>query len=106
MADTNKQHRIIVLLVCIILFLSTANAIRSLAADTNLNLQALGILTKNSTDPSFLTGGLKSEQHADQDPQMNDSEETCNKVDEEEECLMRRTLVAHIDYIYTQEHNP
>ncbi|KAE8695971.1 Phytosulfokine [Hibiscus syriacus] len=24
----------------------------------------------------------------------------------EEECLMRRTLAAHVDYIYTQEHNP
>ncbi|KAJ1381767.1 Phytosulfokine [Sesbania bispinosa] len=24
----------------------------------------------------------------------------------EEECLMRRTLAAHIDYIYTQKHNP
>lgn len=23
----------------------------------------------------------------------------------EEECLMRRTLAAHIDYIYTQRHN-
>nr|GFB45297.1 phytosulfokines 3 [Tanacetum cinerariifolium] len=23
-----------------------------------------------------------------------------------EECLMRRTLVAHLDYIYTQEKNP
>ncbi|KAD7117771.1 hypothetical protein R6Q59_005697 [Mikania micrantha] len=24
----------------------------------------------------------------------------------EEECLMRRTLVAHLDYIYTRENNP
>ncbi|ONI02714.1 hypothetical protein PRUPE_6G217500 [Prunus persica] len=24
----------------------------------------------------------------------------------EEECLMRRTLAAHVDYIYTQKHNP
>ncbi|KAF7849167.1 hypothetical protein BT93_C0514 [Corymbia citriodora subsp. variegata] len=24
----------------------------------------------------------------------------------EEECLVRRTLAAHIDYIYTQKHNP
>lgn len=106
MADTNRQHRILVLLVFVILFLSTANAIRSLAADKNHKLQAPGILTENSTDPSFPTGGLKTEQHADQDPHMNDPEETCNNVDEDEECLMRRTLVAHVDYIYTQEHNP
>ncbi|KZV14200.1 phytosulfokines 3 [Dorcoceras hygrometricum] len=25
---------------------------------------------------------------------------------EDEECLMRRTLAAHTDYIYTQKHNP
>jgi len=24
----------------------------------------------------------------------------------EEECLMRRTLAAHTDYIYTQKNNP
>lgn len=24
----------------------------------------------------------------------------------EEECLMRRTLIAHTDYIYTQNHKP
>ncbi|OWM82083.1 hypothetical protein CDL15_Pgr001657 [Punica granatum] len=29
---------------------------------------------------------------------------SCDGVGEEE-CLMRRTLNAHIDYIYTQKHN-
>ncbi|KAG6509017.1 hypothetical protein ZIOFF_034404 [Zingiber officinale] len=29
-------------------------------------------------------------------------EEFCGKGVDEEECLMRRTLVAHTDYIYTQ----
>ncbi|XP_071723405.1 phytosulfokines 3-like [Rutidosis leptorrhynchoides] len=32
-------------------------------------------------------------------------DEICEGVGEEE-CLMRRTLVAHTDYIYTQEHKP
>ena len=32
-------------------------------------------------------------------------EETCGGVGEEE-CLMRRTLAAHLDYIYTQNHKP
>ncbi|KAK1410332.1 hypothetical protein QVD17_36867 [Tagetes erecta] len=32
-------------------------------------------------------------------------EERCEGIDEDE-CLMRRTLVAHIDYIYTQNKNP
>ncbi|WCJ31487.1 phytosulfokine 4 precursor [Euphorbia peplus] len=31
--------------------------------------------------------------------------ESCDGVGEEE-CLMRRTLAAHTDYIYTQNHNP
>ncbi|KAL1195040.1 Phytosulfokines 3 [Cardamine amara subsp. amara] len=30
-------------------------------------------------------------------------EESCNGIGEEE-CLIRRTLVAHTDYIYTQKH--
>ncbi|GMJ08060.1 phytosulfokine 4 precursor [Hibiscus trionum] len=32
-------------------------------------------------------------------------EDNCNGIGEEE-CLMRRTLAAHIDYIYTQKHKP
>ncbi|CAN6307435.1 unnamed protein product [Urochloa humidicola] len=33
-------------------------------------------------------------------------DEACEGEDEGEECLMRRTLVAHTDYIYTQgKHN-
>ncbi|KAK4752167.1 hypothetical protein SAY87_020965 [Trapa incisa] len=30
-------------------------------------------------------------------------EVNCETTGEEEECLMRRTLAAHIDYIYTQK---
>ena len=36
---------------------------------------------------------------------MEDIENNCNGLNEEE-CLMRRTLVAHTDYIYTQQQNP
>lgn len=32
-------------------------------------------------------------------------EESCGGI-AEEECLMRRTLAAHLDYIYTQNHKP
>ncbi|CAO2813572.1 unnamed protein product [Amaranthus hypochondriacus] len=32
-------------------------------------------------------------------------EENCGGLSEDE-CLMRRTLLAHIDYIYTQNENP
>ncbi|XP_031115273.1 phytosulfokines-like [Ipomoea triloba] len=33
-----------------------------------------------------------------------EKEESCKGVGEEE-CLMRRTLAAHLDYIYTQKEN-
>ncbi|RDX81225.1 Phytosulfokines 3, partial [Mucuna pruriens] len=32
-------------------------------------------------------------------------DESCEGIGEDE-CLMRRTLAAHVDYIYTQKHNP
>lgn len=32
-------------------------------------------------------------------------EVSCQEL-ETDECLMRRTLAAHTDYIYTQNHNP
>ncbi|XVF36451.1 hypothetical protein REPUB_Repub19eG0059700 [Reevesia pubescens] len=34
-----------------------------------------------------------------------DIDENCKDVGKEE-CLMRRTLAAHVDYIYTQNHKP
>ena len=40
---------------------------------------------------------------ADQNIDFEDGEVSCEGVNEEE-CLMRRTLVAHVDYIYTQKH--
>ncbi|KAK8580506.1 hypothetical protein V6N13_143588 [Hibiscus sabdariffa] len=33
-----------------------------------------------------------------------DIDDNCEGVGKEE-CLMRRTLAAHVDYIYTQSHN-
>lgn len=36
--------------------------------------------------------------------QPMDMEERCEADDEE--CFMRRTLAAHLDYIYTQKHKP
>ncbi|POO00668.1 Phytosulfokine [Trema orientale] len=37
--------------------------------------------------------------------QVEVGDESCEGVGEEE-CLMRRTLAAHTDYIYTQKHKP
>ena len=33
-------------------------------------------------------------------------DESCEGMEGTEECLMRRTLAAHTDYIYTQKHKP
>lgn len=33
-------------------------------------------------------------------------DESCEGVEGTEECLMRRTLAAHTDYIYTNKHKP
>ncbi|KAA8536293.1 hypothetical protein F0562_028771 [Nyssa sinensis] len=43
--------------------------------------------------------------HGDGEVQKVQVEESCEGVGEEE-CLMRRTLAAHIDYIYTQKQKP
>ncbi|KAK6938550.1 Phytosulfokine [Dillenia turbinata] len=36
---------------------------------------------------------------------MEADDGVCEELDKEE-CLKRRTLVAHLDYIYTQDHKP
>ncbi|KAK2426344.1 hypothetical protein P8452_41028 [Trifolium repens] len=56
-------------------------------------------------EPPFQKESLVVTQH-DQDVEAVDK--ICEGI-EEEECLMRRTLVAHTDYIYTPTppiHNP
>ncbi|KAK8656393.1 hypothetical protein V6N13_098346 [Hibiscus sabdariffa] len=51
-------------------------------------------------------------QHPDDFGEANDAkvqelEDSCEGiVEEDEECLMRRTLAAHLDYIYTQKTKP
>ncbi|KAL3526909.1 hypothetical protein ACH5RR_011565 [Cinchona calisaya] len=57
-------------------------------------------------EPAFhdATTLVKTQQHGVEAEQV-EKEENCGGIGEEE-CLMRRTLVAHIDYIYTQNHKP
>jgi len=51
-------------------------------------------------------GRDQTKERAVRSPDMNDFEENCHNVDEKEECLMRRTLSTHVEYIYTRKHNP
>jgi len=49
--------------------------------------------------PAGLQSGNKEEE-----AQRIDGEEECEKNENEEECFNRRSLAAHTDYIYTQNH--
>ncbi|MBA0747259.1 hypothetical protein Gogos_004187 [Gossypium gossypioides] len=44
-------------------------------------------------------------QHGGVEAEKVDADENCEGIGKEE-CLMRRTLAAHVDYIYTQNHKP
>ncbi|GMP27676.1 hypothetical protein CsSME_00003559 [Camellia sinensis var. sinensis] len=47
---------------------------------------------------------VKTQHLGDETQQVEMVDESCEGVGEEE-CLMRRTLAAHVDYIYTQKLN-
>ncbi|KAF7135714.1 hypothetical protein RHSIM_Rhsim08G0091500 [Rhododendron simsii] len=57
--------------------------------------------------PNPLEHYLVKTQHGGVEAQKTEVEveESCEGVGDEE-CLMRRTLAAHIDYIYTQKQKP
>ncbi|CDP02627.1 unnamed protein product [Coffea canephora] len=56
-------------------------------------------------EPAFVDATLMKTQQHEVEAKQAEMEETCGGVGEEE-CLMRRTLAAHLDYIYTQNHKP
>ncbi|KAJ0078064.1 hypothetical protein Patl1_37330 [Pistacia atlantica] len=55
--------------------------------------------------PAFPDSSLTKNLHGEVEVEAEKVEESCEGVGEEE-CLMRRTLAAHIDYIYTQKTKP
>ncbi|KAK9066984.1 hypothetical protein SSX86_014308 [Deinandra increscens subsp. villosa] len=72
--------------------------ILALLLSSTLSYAARSIVALPKTDTSTTNLVTKSEN-------KDDVEESCEGVGKEE-CLMRRILVAHLDYIYTQEKNP
>ncbi|KAK9270665.1 hypothetical protein L1049_026247 [Liquidambar formosana] len=57
-------------------------------------------------DPVFYSDSPVETQHGDVEAEnVEVVDENCEGIGKEE-CLMRRTLAAHIDYIYTQKHKP
>ncbi|KAF5733226.1 phytosulfokines-like [Tripterygium wilfordii] len=62
--------------------------------------------TAGRPEPEFTDVTPMKIQHEENiDVEKVEVEESCEGIGEEE-CLMRRTLAAHIDYIYTQKHKP
>ncbi|KAI3726377.1 hypothetical protein L1987_66174 [Smallanthus sonchifolius] len=80
------MSRVMTIILIVVLLLST------------LSYAARPMVTLPKTATATTTVVTKSEN-------KDDIEETCEGVGIEE-CLTRRTLVAHLDYIYTQEKNP
>ncbi|XP_065873440.1 phytosulfokines 3-like [Euphorbia lathyris] len=64
-----------------------------------LLLCSSGLTFAGRPQPAFSNGSTVKSQN------QGVEAESCDGVGEEE-CLMRRTLAAHTDYIYTQNHNP
>ncbi|KAJ7952723.1 Phytosulfokines 3-like [Quillaja saponaria] len=58
-------------------------------------------------EPALPQHTVAKDRHGDIEAEMpvEMMNESCEGVGEEE-CLMRRTLAAHLDYIYTQKQNP
>ncbi|KAH7567552.1 hypothetical protein ACOSP7_010493 [Xanthoceras sorbifolium] len=54
-------------------------------------------------EPGLAADSLMKSHHLEEEEKAES--ESCDGVGKEE-CLMRRTLAAHVDYIYTQNHHP
>ncbi|KAI3958870.1 hypothetical protein MKX01_023546 [Papaver californicum] len=53
-------------------------------------------------EPTVLPNNSLAESQHGEDIEVEDSEFSCDGVGKEE-CLRRKTLMAHVDYIYTQK---
>ncbi|OVA09418.1 Phytosulfokine [Macleaya cordata] len=66
---------------------------------------SLSLAARHEPDAVLPNDSLKAH-HGDVEVENTEElNESCDGVGEEE-CLMRRTLAAHIDYIYTQKAKP
>lgn len=46
---------------------------------------------------------METHHHPEKQQIVNTEDGSCEGLGDEEECMMRRTLQAHLDYIYTQK---
>ncbi|XP_073128549.1 phytosulfokines 3-like [Henckelia pumila] len=65
-----------------------------------LLISTLSVSMAARPEPKLRENQAETEQQA-----KREAGNSCQGI-EDEECLMRRTLAAHIDYIYTQKHKP
>ncbi|KAJ1298139.1 hypothetical protein BS78_01G430600 [Paspalum vaginatum] len=109
MASSSKQQlqatTIILVAALILLVCARGHAARPLPGSNDLHMPQHAVSATVAGHEKGGTSGLVMEMHhAEPAEAMRDD---CEGGEEEgEECLMRRTLVAHTDYIYTQgKHN-
>uniref|UniRef100_A0A0E0KAY0 Phytosulfokine n=1 Tax=Oryza punctata TaxID=4537 RepID=A0A0E0KAY0_ORYPU len=99
MASSSKLTALFLMaiLLCLICTRSQASRPEPGSSDHKLQGAASSIAHKKSGGSS----GIGAEMHQGEPEALE-----CKGGEAEEECLMRRTLVAHTDYIYTQgNHN-
>ncbi|CAL4913377.1 unnamed protein product [Urochloa decumbens] len=105
MASSSKQPRATtLLLVAALLFLVCATRGQGARPEPGSkgHTPQLGVSATMVGDEKTASGpGMEMHQQAEPEAMTE-----CEGEEEGEECLMRRTLVAHTDYIYTQgKHN-
>ncbi|KAG2639723.1 hypothetical protein PVAP13_2KG038800, partial [Panicum virgatum] len=78
-----------------VMVLAAALAVLLLAAASSATVASAG-----RADPAAAGGASSLDQGS-----TAAGERGCEGANDEDECMMRRTLAAHTDYIYTQEHH-
>eukprot|EP01018_Ginkgo_biloba_P016810 Gb_26508 [translate_table: standard] len=105
MSSNSDQPRIVlfIFILSTVLLLSTVTAIRSIPnRDANASVKSEVL----SAAPGAIEQSLAGEKIDGKEAAIEDDLDLdCHGIDEEE-CLIRRTLAAHVDYIYTQHDNP
>eukprot|EP01018_Ginkgo_biloba_P040003 Gb_37549 [translate_table: standard] len=95
-ASFGQGSRMWLVILCVVFLFSTGiHAIRPFQKDIfqSHSLESLGSFSKDGVTKNILANAEETLQ----------IEIDCDNIDEEE-CMNRRNLAAHTDYIYTQQH--
>ncbi|KAF0912629.1 hypothetical protein E2562_015303 [Oryza meyeriana var. granulata] len=99
MASSSKLAALLLMAILLCLICTRSQAARPEPESSDHKSQ--GAASTIAHQKSGASSGIGVEMHQEEPEAME-----CQGGEAEEECLMRRTLVAHTDYIYTQgNHN-